>query len=118
MKLLLLVGGFANNYYLRQRIEDTFGSKFEVKVAPNWYVLAHQRSSLLGRIRLLTLHSQSAVVREALMRGLAEVSGVTTNLPRVRVESRKARQHYGTECFIPYKPRKRPNDDGHSPERK
>lgn len=39
VKLVLLVGGFGNSFYLFKRIQDTFGPNVEVKVAPNWYVL-------------------------------------------------------------------------------
>ena len=60
--------------------------------------------------------SQTAVVRGALMKGLAEVKGLTAKLPRIR--ARKARNHYGTECVTRYKKRQHPGDDGHSPERK
>lgn len=63
-------------------------------------------------------NSQTAVVRGALMKGLAEVMGVKTNIPRVRVEARKARKHYGTECYMRYRARRSPGGDGHSPERK
>ena len=52
------------------------------------------------------------------MKGLAEVKGAKNKLPRVRVEARKARKHYGTECYRQYKARKWPGDDGHSPERR
>ena len=52
------------------------------------------------------------------MKGLAEIAGMKTQLARVRVETRKARKHYGTECFTDYKPRKWPDDIGHSPERR
>jgi hypothetical protein len=52
------------------------------------------------------------------MKGLAEVKGVTNKLPRIRVESRKARKHYGTECYTAYKSRRKFPQDGHSPERK
>ena len=52
------------------------------------------------------------------MKGLAEVKDVTSKLPRIRVDSRKARKHYGTECYTAYKPRRKLHDDGHSPERR
>lgn len=67
-------------------------------------------------IVLIVNASQTAVVRGALMKGLAEVKGLTTKIPRIR--ARKARKHYGTQCATPYKKRQRPTDDGHSPERK
>ena len=41
VKLILLVGGFGSSFYLRSRIQETFGSGVEVKMAPNWYVLAY-----------------------------------------------------------------------------
>ena len=50
------------------------------------------------------------------MKGLAEVKGLTAELPRIR--ARKARTYYGTECATPYKKRQYPGDDGHSPERR
>ena len=52
------------------------------------------------------------------MKGLAEVKDVMSKLPRVRVDSRKARKHYGTECYTPYKKPQKLDDDGHSPERR
>ena len=65
---------------------------------------------------ILTMHaSQTAVVRGALMKSLAEVKGLTAKLPRIR--ARAARKYYGTRCFAPYKRRQDPGDDGHSPER-
>jgi hypothetical protein len=42
VKLILLVGGFGSSFYLRRRIQHTFGSGIEVKMATNWCVLAHQ----------------------------------------------------------------------------
>ena len=42
VKLILLVGGFGSSFYLKSRIQDTFGSGIQVKMATNWYVLAYQ----------------------------------------------------------------------------
>ena len=50
------------------------------------------------------------------MKGLAEVKGLTTKLPRIR--ARKARKHYGTECVTPFKQQRSPNDGGHTADRK
>ena len=70
----------------------------------------------MANIGLTMNNSQTAVVRGALMKGLAEVKGLTAKLPRVR--ARKARKHYGTECITEYKERQYSGDDGHSPLRK
>ena len=37
VKLILLVGGFGESFYLRKRISEEFNG-IEVKVAPNWYI--------------------------------------------------------------------------------
>lgn len=42
VKLILLVGGFGSSFYLKSRIQETFGSGIQVKMATNWYVLAYQ----------------------------------------------------------------------------
>lgn len=39
VKLVLLVGGFGNSFYLRNRISERFGASIDVKVAPNRHVL-------------------------------------------------------------------------------
>ena len=116
VKLILLVGGFGDSKYLKSRIQETFPD-IEVKVSLNWSVPAVRTCRRRQILNMLTFNaSQTAVVRGALMRGLAEVKGLTTKLPRIR--ARKARKHYGTEYVTPYKKRQRPNDDGHSPERR
>ena len=38
VKLVLLVGGFGNSFYLRNKISEAIGSSIDVKVAPNRYV--------------------------------------------------------------------------------
>lgn len=46
--------------------------------------------------------SRTAVVRGALMKGLAEVTDVKPKLATVRVASRIVRKYYGTECLTLY----------------
>ena len=38
VKMVLLVGGFGNSFYLRSKISDMFSPKIDVKVAPNRYI--------------------------------------------------------------------------------
>ena len=52
------------------------------------------------------------------MKGLEDAKGASSNLPRVRVDTRRARKHYGTESLAPYQERTVDNPAGHSPERK
>ena len=118
VKLVLLVGGFGNSIYLQKRIQEMLGPRIEVKVSPNRYVLADPALWSRQTWIILTINaSQTAVVRGALMKGLADVQGLTSNLPRIR--GRQARKHYGTEYVTPYIRRQDLADnEGHSPERR
>ena len=42
IKLILLVGGFGNSFYLRSRIQEMFGPDIEVKVSPDRSVPAYR----------------------------------------------------------------------------
>ena len=75
---VLMVGGFGQNAYLRETIRAAIDPRIEVMQPPNGW---------------------TAVVRGALMKGLSQLEPTTT---RVKVTSRTARKHYGTECFIKY----------------
>ena len=116
VKLILLVGGFGESRYLQTRIQEKFGAHIEVKVSLNRFVPAYHDRKLKFWSVLTANASQTAVVRGALMKGLAEVKGLTTKLPRIG--ARKARKHYGTECVTPFKQQRSPNDVGHTADRK
>ncbi|MCJ1388771.1 hypothetical protein MMC18_001621 [Xylographa bjoerkii] len=78
VKAVLVVGGFGQSSYLRDRIRDAVeGSDIEVIKCPNGW---------------------TAIVRGALMKGLIEKSSISS----VRVGARAARKHYGTEIFVRY----------------
>ena len=101
VKLILLVGGFGSSFYLRKRVQEEF-SDIEVKVAPNWYI-----SSLplfpYKTCRVTNSLPKSDCSREgSFVERLAEVKGATNRLPHVRIDARKARKYYGTECFTKY----------------
>ena len=100
VKLILLVGGFGGSPYLRKCIRNKFPT-IEIKMAQNSYVSAlNTIFRRLGQSADLRL-SETAVVRGALLKGLAEIRGGISTLPYVR--SRKARKYYGTECLTVYK---------------
>ncbi|KAG8532935.1 uncharacterized protein KY384_002813 [Bacidia gigantensis] len=86
VKAVLLVGGFGQSPYLRETLRSTLGPSIEVMQPPNGW---------------------TAVVRGALMKGLAALSPSTE---RVKVAARVARKHYGTEIMSKYDPSGR----GHS----
>ncbi|KAL4960816.1 Hsp70 family protein [Aspergillus stella-maris] len=77
IRAVLLVGGFGQNSYLKERLRDALKS-VEVLQPPNAW---------------------TAVVRGAVMMGLAKTSALRT----VDVVSRKARKHYGIELHTPFK---------------
>ncbi|KAL4946804.1 hypothetical protein BDV06DRAFT_229684 [Aspergillus oleicola] len=77
IRAVLLVGGFGQNSYLKERLRDALKS-VEVLQPPNAW---------------------TAVVRGAVMMGLARTSALRT----VDVVSRKARKHYGIELHTPFK---------------
>ncbi|KAJ0418508.1 hypothetical protein BJY00DRAFT_177645 [Aspergillus carlsbadensis] len=76
IKAVLLVGGFGQNSYLKERMRDAIKS-VEVLQPPNAW---------------------TAVVRGAVMMGLSQ----TKALRSVDVVSRKARKHYGVELHCPF----------------
>jgi molecular chaperone DnaK (HSP70) len=73
VKAVLLVGGFGQSMYLRERIREAVNNKIEV---------------------LQPSYGQSAVVRGAVMKGLAQCDPKHT---KVRLMSRIARKHLGSE---------------------
>lgn len=79
-KAVLLVGGFGQNNYLKQRL----------------------RSSLKGVEVLQPPNAWAAIMRGAVMMGLSRRSPTLTS---VNVTSRSARKHYGIELNVRYKER-------------
>ncbi|RDW70452.1 Hsp70 family protein [Aspergillus mulundensis] len=77
IRAVLLVGGFGQNAYLKERLRDALKS-VEVLQPPNAW---------------------TAVVRGAVMMGLSRTKALRT----VDVVSRKARKHYGIELHTPYR---------------
>lgn len=75
---VLMVGGFGQNAYLRETIRASIDPNIEVMQPPNGW---------------------TAVVRGALMKGLSQLAPTTA---RVKVTSRTARKHYGTEIMNKY----------------
>ena len=78
VKAVLMVGGFGQNAYLRETIRAAIDPAIEVMQPPNGW---------------------TAVVRGALMKGLSQLAPTTA---RVKVASRTARKHYGTEIMSRY----------------
>ncbi|KAK3178857.1 hypothetical protein OEA41_000994 [Lepraria neglecta] len=78
VKAILLVGGFGESVYLRESLRTALGSDIEILVPAN---------------------SWTAVVRGALMKGLARTN---PSLNQLQVHSRRARKHYGSEWSIAY----------------
>ncbi|KAI9856327.1 MAG: hypothetical protein M1813_009163 [Trichoglossum hirsutum] len=78
VRAVLMVGGFGQNAYLKERITVSINRNIEV---------------------IQTINSWTAVVRGALMKGLEEVA---PTLADVRVTSRCARKHYGIEIRTTY----------------
>ncbi|KAL9130078.1 MAG: hypothetical protein Q9217_001637 [Psora testacea] len=78
VKAVLLVGGFGQSAYLRETIRSSIDTSIEVMQPPNGW---------------------TAVVRGALMKGLSQLEPDTE---RVKVQSRVARKHYGTEIMSKY----------------
>jgi molecular chaperone DnaK (HSP70) len=76
VRAVLLVGGFGQNSYLKERLRDALKS-VEVLQPPNAW---------------------TAVVRGAVMMGLSKTKALKT----VDVVSRKARKHYGIELSKPF----------------
>lgn len=78
IRAVLLVGGFGQNNYLKERLRATLGSSVAVLQPPNAW---------------------TAVVRGAVMMGLANAN---TKYASVGVESRAARKHYGVELSVAF----------------
>ena len=86
VKAVLLVGGFGQSAYLRETIRASISPSIEVMQPPNGW---------------------TAVVRGALMKGLSKLEPETE---RVKVQSRVARKHYGTEIMSKYDSAKHAKD--------
>ena len=78
VKAVLLVGGFGQNAYLRETIRAAIDPNIEVMQPPNGW---------------------TAVVRGALMKGLSQLVPYEE---KVKVATRAARKHYGTEIMSKY----------------
>ncbi|KAL1307037.1 hypothetical protein AAFC00_005660 [Neodothiora populina] len=78
VRMVLLAGGFGRNEYLRKEVSRAINSGISVKIVPN---------------------GNTAIVRGALIAALSEKRPL---IPTIRVESRKARRHYGTSTFTPF----------------
>ena len=79
---VLLVGGFGQNNYLKERLRMTLGKSILVLQPPNAW---------------------TAVVRGAVMLGLARA---IPKLAAVGLVSRAARKHYGVELRVEFDPEK------------
>lgn len=77
IKAVLLVGGFGQNNYLKERLRSSLGG-IDVLQPPN---------------------SWSAIMRGAVMMGLSRAD---IKLAAINVTSRTARKHYGTLLMVPY----------------
>jgi len=78
IRAVLLVGGFGQNAYLKERL----------------------RGSLVQNVEVLQpINAWTAVVRGAVMMGLAHAN---TKLASVGVVSRAARKHYGIELSVEF----------------
>ncbi|KAK9770107.1 putative RING-type domain-containing protein [Seiridium cardinale] len=78
---ILLVGGFGQSIYLRERIEQAMQTRPAIKV-------------------MQSRDAWTAVAQGALMRGLYQANPERPT--RVRVVDRRARKHYGTELSVVY----------------
>jgi molecular chaperone DnaK (HSP70) len=79
IKAVLLVGGFGQNSYLKERLQGTLSKETEITQPPNGW---------------------TAVVRGAVMKGLG------SNLAGIQVRSRVARKHYGIRISVKYDPKR------------
>lgn len=84
VKAVLLAGGFGRNEYLRRKLQETVGRDVQVRPVEN---------------------SNTAIVRGALIRGLAE-KVTDLRVPNWRVDSRIARKHFGICCYEAFDPSK------------
>jgi sugar (pentulose or hexulose) kinase len=80
IRAVLLVGGFGQNNYLKERLRAALGRTVDVLQPPNAW---------------------TAVVRGAVMMGLANANA---KFASVGIESRAARKHYGVELSVEYDP--------------
>jgi molecular chaperone DnaK (HSP70) len=87
IKAVLLVGGFGQSNYLKEQLRTTLGDSIEVIQPP---------------------HAWTAVVRGAVMKGLA-ISD--KNLAMVDVKGRTARKHYGVIVGVEYDAKRHSNDE-------
>lgn len=81
IKAILLVGGFGQSTYLRERLETSIGEKRNIEI-------------------IQTENAWTAVVQGAVMKGVAQVSPLKP--ATLKVVDRKARKHYGTELSTVY----------------
>lgn len=79
IKAVLLVGGFGQSTYLQERLAAHMGADIPV---------------------LQTENAWTAVVKGAVLKGLAQVSPEKAAV--MKVVDRKARKHYGFELAVPY----------------
>ncbi|MCJ1373868.1 hypothetical protein MMC20_005098 [Loxospora ochrophaea] len=93
VKAVLLVGGFGQNAYLRECIRGAIG-EIRVMQSPHGSVI-----DFLLRVTSADYIRWTAVVRGALMKGLASIS---PTFAKVEVTSRSARKHYGTVLMSRY----------------
>jgi molecular chaperone DnaK (HSP70) len=77
---IILVGGFGQNNYLKERLRSSVGKSILVLQPPNAW---------------------TAVVRGAVMMGLARAN---SKLAAVGLVSRAARKHYGIELRVEFEP--------------
>ena len=95
-KAIVIVGGFGQNAYLRDRIRAAVAkSKIEALQSPNGCVLLNQNTCTPYTDNI----SWTAVVRGALMRGLATTSQAYAS---VKISGRRARKHYGFKVERPF----------------
>lgn len=106
VKTVLLAGGFGSNAYLKARIKEAVGQGIEVRKMTNRLVRAESylkyNIDIDGSSLLITL-STTAIVRGALIRGLADVPRTTSHVPRPTiVRARFATSHIGTIALEKY----------------
>jgi hypothetical protein len=82
IRAVLLVGGFGQSTYLKQRLRTAVGDKIDVLQPPNAW---------------------TAIVRGGVMMGLARSN---PRLASVGLVSRAARKHYGTELSVEFEAHK------------
>lgn len=80
VKGILLVGGFGQSPLLRESIRKAIGDIPVIQPPNGW----------------------TAVVRGALIKGLAEI---VPSLTRIKIDARVARKHYGTQEIVKYDPK-------------